>query len=227
MLMETKMNIWLTLALIFAALESVALWKNLNKLEYVAKPAVMICLFLWLYLSTGLQGLTLWFGLGILFSLAGDILLMISLDRMFSIGLIAFLFAHIAYLVGFQNELMEITAWSVMLIVILALNGVRLIRRIVSTMKAKGQTRLVYPVIVYAIVITVMLYAAMTTITNPAWTTRAAFFVSVGAFLFYISDLILAWNKFVSPIKNGRLLNIAAYHLGQIGLIAGVIGQFG
>jgi uncharacterized membrane protein YhhN len=86
---------------------------------------------------------------------------------------------------------------------------------------------LVYPVIVYAIVITVMLYAAMTTITNPAWTTRAAFFVSVGAFLFYISDLILAWNKFVSPIKNGRLLNIAAYHLGQIGLIAGVIGQFG
>lgn len=221
------MNIWLILALIFAALEAWALWKNLNKLEYVAKPAVMICLFLWLYLSTDLQGLTLWFGVGILFSLAGDILLMISLDRMFVFGLIAFLLAHIAYLIGFQNELMEITAWSVMLIVLLAMNGVRLIRRIVSSIRAKGEMRLVYPVIVYAVVITVMLYAAMTTISNPVWTTRAAFFVSVGAFLFYISDLILAWNRFVSPIKNGRLLNIAAYHLGQIGLIAGVISQFG
>jgi alkenylglycerophosphocholine hydrolase len=221
------MNIWLVLALIFAALETLALSKNWGKLEYVTKPAVMICLFIWLYLSTGLQGLTLWFGVGILFSLAGDILLMISLDRMFIFGLIAFLLAHVAYLVGFQNELMEITAWSVMLIVLLAINSVRLIRRIVSAVRAKGQTRLVYPVIIYAIVITVMLYAAMSTISNPAWTTRAAFFVSVGAFLFYISDLILAWNKFVSPIKNGRLLNIAAYHLGQIGLIAGVISQFG
>ena len=38
---------------------------------------------------------------------------------------------------------------------------------------------------------------------------------------------ILAWNKFVSPVKNGRVLNITLYHLGQIGLIAGVISQFG
>ncbi|HSG45463.1 MAG TPA: lysoplasmalogenase [Anaerolineales bacterium] len=221
------MNIWIILALIFAALESIALWKKLDKLEYVVKPAVMICLFIWLYLSTGLQGLTLWFGIGILFSLAGDIFLMISVDRMFINGLVAFLLAHIAYLVGFQNELMEVTAWSVLLIVLLAINGVRLIRKIVSSIKAKGQTRLVYPVIVYAIVITVMLYAAMTTISNPDWTTRASFLVSVGAFLFYLSDLILAWNKFVAPIKNGRILNIAAYHLGQIGLIAGVISQLG
>ena len=107
------------------------------------------------------------------------------------------------------------------------MNGVRLIRKIVSSIRAKGQTRLVYPVIVYSIVITVMLYAAMTTISNPEWTTRAAFFVSAGAFLFYISDLILAWNKFVSPIQNGRILNIATYHLGQIGLIAGVVSQLG
>jgi hypothetical protein len=31
----------------------------------------------------------------------------------------------------------------------------------------------------------------------------------------------------IKSVKNGRILNIAAYHLGQIGLIAGVIGQFG
>ena len=220
------MNIWLILALIFAALESFALWKSWDKLEYVAKPAVMVCLFIWLYLSTGLQGLTLWFGVGILFSLAGDVLLMISLDRMFIFGLVAFLFAHVAYLIGFQNELMKITSWSVLLIVILSISAVRVMRRIVSAIRAKGQTRLVNPVIVYSTVITVMLYAAMTTLSNPAWKAGASLLVSIGAFLFYVSDLILAWNKFVSPIKNGRILNIVAYHLGQIGLIAGVIAQF-
>ena len=221
------MNIWLILAFVFAALEALALWRNSNELEYVAKPAVMICLFIWLYLTTGLQGLSFWFGLGLVFSLAGDVLLMISLDRMFIFGLIAFLFAHVAYLFGFQNELMKVNSWSVLLIVILSVSAVRVMRRIVSAIRAKGQNRLVIPVVIYSTVITVMLYAAMTTISNPAWKSNASFLVSAGAFLFYISDIILAWNKFVSPLKNGRILNIAAYHLGQIGLIAGVISQFG
>jgi uncharacterized membrane protein YhhN len=146
---------------------------------------------------------------------------------MFMYGLIAFLFAHLSYLVGFQNELMKLNGWSAILIVILFSSALRTIRRIVSSMRAKGQTRLVYPVIFYSIVITMVLYAAMTTIINPEWKTSASLFVSVGAFLFYLSDVILAWNKFVTPVKNGRILNIAAYHLGQIGLIAGVIIQFG
>lgn len=221
------MNIWLMLALVFAALEALALRRGWDKLEYVVKPAVMVCLFVWLYLSTGLQGLTLWFGLGILFSLAGDVLLMISLDRMFIFGLASFLFAHISYLIGFQNELMTVSFWSVLLLAIIAVNAVRLMRRLVSAMRAGGQSRLIGPVLLYSTVITVMLYAAMTTLSNPAWKAGASLLVGLGAFLFYISDLILAWNKFVAPIQNGRILNIAAYHLGQIGLIAGVIVQYG
>jgi hypothetical protein len=47
-----------------------------------------------------------------------------------------------------------------------------------------------------------------------------------GAFLFFLSDIILAWNKFVAPINNGRIINIGLYHLGQIALIAGVVMQF-
>ena len=221
------MYIWLILALIFAAFESFALWKSWDKLEYVVKPAVMICLFVWLYVSTGLQGLALWFGVGILFSLAGDVLLMISLDRMFIFGLLTFLFAHVAYIFGFQNELMSVTTWSVLLAVILFISAVRVTRRIVTAIRTKGQTRLVIPVVIYSTVITVMLYTAMTTLSNLTWKAGASILVSMGAFLFYISDLILAWNKFVSPVKNGRILNIAAYHLGQIGLIAGVISHFG
>jgi len=217
------MIIWLILAIAFAALEALALSRGSQKLEWLAKPAVMICLFIWLYLHTGLQGLTLWFGIGILFSLLGDVLLMLSLDRMFAFGLGAFLLAHFFYIVGFQNQLSSASAGSLLLIVILGVSGVRLVRRIVSAIRAKGQGTLIVPVIIYSMVISIMLFAAMTTIFDPAWTTGASFLVSVGACLFYVSDIILAWNKFVSPINNGRILNIALYHLGQIGLIAGII----
>jgi uncharacterized membrane protein YhhN len=50
--------------------------------------------------------------------------------------------------------------------------------------------------------------------------------VTVGAILFYSSDVVLAWNKFVNPIKNGRLANMILYHLGQAALVAGVLIQF-
>jgi hypothetical protein len=67
----------------------------------------------------------------------------------------------------------------------------------------------------------------MTTLSNPEWEACASLLVGLGAFLFFLSDIILAWHRFVAPIRNGRIYNIAAYHLGQIGLIAGVIGQYG
>jgi uncharacterized membrane protein YhhN len=219
--------LWLILALLFSVLEIIAIARNIDRLEYVAKPAVMICLFLWLYSRTGLQGNTFWFGLGILFALVGDVLLMISLDRFFLVGLIAFLFTHIFYITGFRDEFTSTNAWSLILAIFLAINVGRLLRRIVVAMRTKGENRLVVPILLYGTVISVMLYAAMSTIYNPAWTTGAAFFVSLGAFLFCVSDTLLAWNRFVSPVRNERVWNIVLYHLGQISLIAGVISQFG
>ena len=218
------MVLWLVLAFIFAALEVIAVSRNAQKLEYLAKPAVMICLFLWLDSSTGLRGNAFWFGLGILFSLVGDVLL-ISSERMFLLGLIAFLLTHIFYITGFREEIVTITAWSLILAAFIAINIGRLLRRIVGAMRIKGESALVVPVLLYGTVISVMLYAAMSTIYNPAWKTSSAFFVSAGAFLFCASDAILAWNKFVSPLRNGRIWSITLYYLGQIGLVAGVIAQ--
>ncbi len=213
------------LACLFAGLEALAVWKQIYWLEYVVKPAVMVCLFGWLYLSTGLQGGTLWFGVGILFSLAGDALLLF-IDRMFIFGLVSFLLAHSAYIIGFRAGFQAGSFLSLMMAFILGIGAVRVMRKIVPAIRAKGQTWLIGPVILYSTVITVMLYAAMLTLFNPAWKTIASLLVAAGAFMFYISDLILTWNKFVTPILNGRLLNIVCYHAGQIMLIAGVIAQF-
>jgi len=229
------MIIFLIVALLFAALEVVALQKNLPRLEYVAKPAVMIALFFWLWTSVGLMGPLLWFGLGLVFSLVGDVLLMISLDRFFVTGLAAFLFAHVAYVIGFNTPLPELSAWSLLLAVIIGINGVRVMRRILAPLAAQasrprgpngGQSHLRFPIIVYGMVISIMLLSALMKLTDLSWNATAALLVGLGAFLFYMSDIILAWTKFISPVQHGRIYNILSYHLGQIALIVGVVLQF-
>ena len=220
------MNLFLITALIFAALESVALWKNWTRLEYAAKPAVMLVLFAWLWSAVGLQDARLWFGAGILLSLVGDILLMLALDRFFLFGLVAFLLAHLAYVIGFNDPLPEFSFWSIVFAVFVSIGGARIIRRVLGALHAKGNGRLRMPIIAYSVVISIMLLSAMMKMTDLTWSANAAALVGGGAFLFYISDIILAWNKFVSPIHNGRIYNIAAYHLGQIAIIAGVIAQY-
>jgi uncharacterized membrane protein YhhN len=214
-------------ALIFAALEALALWKKWQRLEYFAIPAVMITLFLWLWSSTGLSGASLWFGLGILLSLTGDVLLMVPFDRYFMAGLVAFLLANVAYLIGFNTPVPDISAWGFVLAVIVGLGGMRVTRRILSQLAANGHGHMRTPIIIYSAVISLMLLSAMMKLTDITWNANAAVLVSLGALLFYISDIILAWDKFVSPIQHGRIYNIGTYHLGQIMLIAGVIAQFG
>jgi len=219
------MYLWLILAFIFAAFEAIAVSKNFQKLEFLAKPAVMVFLFIWLHATTGLQGIAFWFGVGILFSLAGDILLMMPQDRMFLFGLIAFLLAHIAYIIGLRERLVTINVWSPILLVFITIGAGGLLGRIVGALRIKGGNHLVIPVVIYGTVISVMLYAALLAVSNPEWQTNAALFVSLGALLFCTSDAILAWNKFVQPIRYGRVWCITLYHLGQIGLTAGVIAQ--
>ena len=90
-------------------------------------------------------------------------------------------------------------------------------------MRTKGMGQMAYPVIIYGLVISIMLATAMSTLSDPAWKVGAAFLITVGASLFWVSDLMLAWNKFVSPLKGGELSIIITYQLGQILLIAGVI----
>lgn len=214
-------------AFVFAVLEALAMWKNWPKLEWLAKPAVMVCLFAWLTLAAGLQGALLWFGLGVLFSLAGDVALMMP-DRFFVVGLGAFLLAQIAYLVGFNTPLPDTaTVWGVGIAVVLGLSALRVMRPIVAGVRAKGGNRLAGAVILYSIAITLMLLSALLTLFRPDWRSNAALLVSTGAFLFYLSDIVLAWNRFVTPIRRGRLVNIGLYHLGQIAIVGGVILQFG
>jgi len=211
-----------------AVTDWVAVAKGWKKIETIAKPITMVLLFGYLALAGGFGATPLiCFGLGIFFSLAGDVFLMLS-DRWFIAGLAAFLLAHAAYIVGLNTPLGDIPPlWAISIGIILAITAARVLRRILAGVREKGQGRLAVPVVVYGTVITLMLLSAILTIYRLDWKTSAAGLVSLGAILFYFSDIILAWNKFVKPIRKGRVMNMAAYHLGQIALIAGVVIQFG
>jgi uncharacterized membrane protein YhhN len=102
--------------------------------------AVIPSLIIGLALGTGLRGSTLWFGLRLLFLLLGEVILLFSHESMFLAGLIVFRLTHICYLIGFRQQILAPTAWSLVLITVLLLNAVRRLRRIAGSMRARWRT---------------------------------------------------------------------------------------
>ncbi|MGB8212376.1 MAG: lysoplasmalogenase [Anaerolineales bacterium] len=216
------------LMFLVAAIDWLAVAKDWKKVEYVAKPAAMLVLLGLLGWIGGFRSVPLvCFSLGIFFSLVGDIFLMISSKRWFIPGLAAFFLAHIAYIIGLNTPLPDVSPLlSLGLAVILALTAARILRRIIVAARQKGLESMVRPIGFYGLVITLMLLSALLTFDNLAWNASAAGLVAGGAILFYFSDIILAWDKFVNPIKHGRLADMILYHVGQAALVAGVLIQF-
>jgi uncharacterized membrane protein YhhN len=216
------------LALLSALIEWYAVFKGWRRLKYATKPAVMILLSAWLVLNGATRGPLVWFLLGGLLSLTGDVFLLLTNERRwFLFGLGAFLLAHIAYIIGFNNPPPPFNALTLGVAIMVTLSALPLVRRILAGLTKKGLRRLVMPVRVYAAVISLMLFSAMLTLFRTDWLSTPAYLVSLGAVLFLSSDLLLAWNKFVNPIRHGPLLVMVTYHLGQLALLAGAVGQFG
>jgi uncharacterized membrane protein YhhN len=216
---------FLILALIIAILDWIAVARKWKRIEYFAKPATMLALLAWLGVNNGFQGSMLWFALGLLFSLGGDIFLMLPRER-FIPGLVSFLIGHICYLIGFNSAYPVYNAASLILLVVVMFTGYLVYRRVALGLQASGQSKLKLPVLVYSIVISLMLFSALSTLMQPDWRIYAAVFVSSGALLFFISDTTLALNKFVSPIPNARVITMVTYHLGQMLIVLGAALRF-
>jgi alkenylglycerophosphocholine/alkenylglycerophosphoethanolamine hydrolase len=210
------------LILVLAITDWIAAEKKIKSLEYFAKPATMLALLWWVWLSAGFGGSMLWFTLGVIFCLAGDVFLMIPRD-MFIFGLLAFLVGHICYIVGLNNTPPYINYWGGFWIVVLGILLWWLYPKLAAGLANKGQNRLKIPVLVYALVISAMVFSALMTLTRPGWSIAAAISVSIGALLFYASDSMLAWDRFCKPLSHARLRVMMTYHLGQVGIILGAI----
>ncbi len=147
--------------------------------------------------------------IGLALSFGGDIALMFQSNRKaFMIGLVLFLLAHVAYAVTFTLLAgLDAIVWPATLVLLVLGGGTyRLFRGGLGTMKV--------PVIVYIVVISVMVNQAVATFNSSAFNTSQVWMIAIGAALFYISDVILAANRFWKPFQYNRI-SLAFYYAGQ------------
>jgi uncharacterized membrane protein YhhN len=158
----------------------------------------------------------------VVFCLAGDIFLMLPVD-MFIFGLLSFLLGHISYIVGLNNSAPYFSLRGGIFIILLAIYIGWLYPKLARGLSSKGKNSLKIPVAIYAFVISLMVYSALMSWSRSAWPVNGAVLVSIGAILFYISDSMLAWDRFIKPLSHARLKVMIAYHLGQVGIILGAM----
>lgn len=199
----------LALAGIAAVANWWAVWVGRRRVEWVAKPATLTLLIAVAVVLTPMSSaVRAWFVVGLVCSLAGDVFLMLPRER-FVAGLASFLLAHVAYVVGLfvAHESWPLTVVGLVLVIV----AMAFVGRVIVGAVAQGdEPAFKGPVVAYMVVISVMVVAAFGTVSPIA---------IVGAVLFYVSDAVLAWNKFVKPFRAGRLAVMVTYHLGQAGLV--------
>jgi uncharacterized membrane protein YhhN len=146
---------------------------------------------------------------GLLCCLAGDICLAFRERRMFLAGLFAFLCGHVMYLFGFI-ALSGITAWGILGL----LAAVPIAWRVYCWLSPHlGVMRL--PVILYIAAISLMVAAASGVAGDQQMPERLRLFVPCGALSFYLSDIFVARQRFVTPSFFNRLAGLPLYYLGQ------------
>lgn len=154
---------------------------------------------------------------GLIFCLAGDILLALPQDKMFLWGLIAFLLGHVFYICAFFN-ITHTGPWTWMGTLIILTVSIVIYFWLRPHLKAMKIT-----VLCYCMVITVMLVGAWSIFADSGLNWRGRMMVLSGALFFYISDIFVARNRFLKQEFFNRLIGLPLYYAGQF-LLAFSIG---
>lgn len=207
----------------FALLDWASTWKGWKKRLYVAKPAVMVFLVIWSIQLTGWKEGMVWFGIALLLSLAGDILLMLN-PRYFMFGGAAFLFAHIAYMIGFNQTPTPFNISVGLVAVLVGISAANVFKRIrPGIMRVPRGKRFLTGLSLYGLSLTLMLLSALLTLFKQDWLTFPAILASTGAVLFYTSDTMLLYDRFVRRFDRAQSYVHLTYHLAQFSLITSAI----
>ncbi|WP_179336021.1 lysoplasmalogenase [Winogradskyella costae] len=192
---------------------------SLSALHYIAKPAIVISLIV-LFLKTSeslpaaIKNVTL---LALIFSVLGDILLMF-VDRsphFFALGLVAFLTAHVMYIVIFLKHRNPQKS-PLGIITLFLLYGASVFYFLNGNL---GE--MLIPVIIYMLAILGMATAAY--LRKDKVNILSYGLVFLGALFFLISDSILAVNKFYEPLSYSNISIMVTYALAQYLIVIGIL----
>jgi uncharacterized membrane protein YhhN len=201
---------WQLGALLTAAALAVTLFGEIRgplKLTYVFKPIASIGFLIAAWASGALThswGMAI--AVGLVLSAVGDVLLLSRSSNAFLAGLVAFLFGHVAYLVafairGFDPSVALIASVPLFVIALLFIRW--LWARIDGPMRV--------PVVVYLVVITCMVALAFG---SDATATKTG--IVIGAVMFWLSDMSVAYHQFVRVSAVNRLWGLPFYYAAQL-----------
>jgi uncharacterized membrane protein YhhN len=201
---------WLVLALTaaIAVVDWIAVVHESTRVEYAAKPLVMVGLIAVALVLDPVSALERnLFLVALALGLASDVFLMLPGDLLLP-GLVAALVEHVAYIAGFRARALDVP-WLIVAAVIAVVSAAVFVPIYVRALRSK-QPKLIGPVLAYGAVFIVMVASAGGT---------GSLVALAGALLFFYSDALLGWYRFVGPLGWGRPVNIVAYHSGQALLV--------
>jgi uncharacterized membrane protein YhhN len=195
------------LTLLSGALTITARFRESKWLEYIFKPLTMVWIILIVVLnrdplSTRYQVIIL---LGLLASLVGDVFLMLPDPRYFLYGLFSFLTAHLFYIVAFTVEGGKA---PLLYIIPFALYGMIVLWQLWPYLGAMKR-----PVTVYVGVILIMAWQAANRWIGPRL--DGSLVAMVGAYLFVMSDSVLAFDRFRGSWRSAPFWVLSTYFAAQ------------
>ena len=198
---------FVTVAIIFCGLLAIAAsygWPD-PKLYYFFKPLTTI-LILFVVLTAPPGKYKILIVVGILFSLMGDVLLMLPSDQ-FLLGLICFLITHICYIVAFLSDSkFGRPIWPYLLLAVITIAIFELLSGGISA-------AMKFPVAVYAAALSLMTAQALAR--NLQLKNRGSMLAAIGAILFLISDTTLAYDRFIIGFTAAHAIILFTYYAAQ------------
>ena len=136
----------------------------------------------------------------------GDLFLSYESRAAFLGGLVAFLLAHVAYIVAFAIRGID-GSWVVAAGIVVAITAVFVWRWLESGLDPSMRA----PVAAYVVIISVMVVAAFGTMGAEADPR-----IGLGAIAFFLSDIAVARNQFVTPGFANRAVGLPLYYAAQV-----------
>ena len=197
----------------------VAMFFGFDTVKLFFKPLIVGSLLLYFVIETKNKFVRfrLWMILAMVYCMAGDTFLMFdSRDELFFIlGLVSFLVGHVFYILVFKRIANDKFISFHILKTILVIAYVTVLLYLLIP---RANT-LWLPVVLYSLVIGTMLVFAfhLTKIGRIGW------LITAGAFLFVISDSVIALNKFYVSIPLDSWIVMISYIVAQFLIVHGVV----
>lgn len=156
--------------------------------------------------------------IGLTLGLFGDVLINLrdvfkgpASNKIFAIGILAFLSGHFMYIAFMSKQAMsQLLLTAILTLVIAAIFIPLILKHVIAPSKGIKIFGCVYLLIVIA-----MFSFSVGQIVSVG-TSRVAVLMLIGAFLFMVSDFVMIYNSFGKKQKPLRVLNLLAYYVGQL-----------